>query len=179
MSNVTYLSLVRYARLRNFRPTVATCVECHLKHPTMTIKAQQPGHDRRLSDHPTVVTTSPPIAANRMHRMSSSAGTVDGEPSKATRITNNPPSAQKSQNNPASKVKSPVWRHRNQRLGESLHIRSPNRVRLASLPIVFSMIKCESTQQPALLSSTLTTSSNIKIIPANQLIQLKPFGLTQ
>lgn len=47
MSNVTYLSLVRYARLRNFRPTVATCVECHLKHPTMTIKAQVSGKTTR------------------------------------------------------------------------------------------------------------------------------------
>uniref|UniRef100_A0A8D8PD96 KAT8 regulatory NSL complex subunit 3 n=3 Tax=Culex pipiens TaxID=7175 RepID=A0A8D8PD96_CULPI len=51
---------------------------------------------------------------------------------------------------------------------------------LASSPIVLPMIKRESTPQPAaLLSPTLTTPSNIKVIPANQFIQLKPSGSTQ
>lgn len=41
------------------------------------------------------------------------------------------------------------------------------------------MIKREPSQQPALLSPTLTNASNIKVIPANQFIQLKPSGSTQ
>lgn len=50
---------------------------------------------------------------------------------------------------------------------------------LASSPIVLPMIKRETPQQPALLSPTLTNTSNIKVIPANQFIQLKPSGSTQ
>lgn len=52
---------------------------------------------------------------------------------------------------------------------------------LASSPIVLPMIKRESAPQSqgTLLSPTLTTPSNIKVIPANQFIQLKPSGSTQ
>uniref|UniRef100_A0A1Q3EYL9 Putative testis development protein prtd n=1 Tax=Culex tarsalis TaxID=7177 RepID=A0A1Q3EYL9_CULTA len=54
---------------------------------------------------------------------------------------------------------------------------------LASSPIVLPMIKRESTPQSQpgqLLSPTMTTTpSNIKVIPANQFIQLKPSGSTQ
>lgn len=54
---------------------------------------------------------------------------------------------------------------------------------LASSPIVLPMIKRESmpqSQQPVLLSPTLSgTPSNIKVMPANQFIQLKPSGSTQ
>lgn len=51
---------------------------------------------------------------------------------------------------------------------------------LASSPIVLPMIKRETPQQqpPAALLSP-TNASNIKVIPANQFIQLKPSGSTQ